>query len=338
MAQEETQNFVQRAIITADPQEAVSEFFISKQEDRNIKKYPEWDKPRVSSAFEAIRARRELSSVEEELQAKRIEQEDRRRKMDEQWDEMRRQELTLRQSFIKFNKFVKENHDKRERAENKIAEERERQAKRKQEIDDLTEKLNYMKNVLEDMQRYVEDYRKYQNYLERVVAETSEFQSITDIFNRYETLIETRSALAEHQDKYLRALEETGTEIHHMTEAKSQMLMGLNNKLAQLQTRYDKAKTSVLKWENIVSRIKTTAAAKNLELTQVKTCCWNIYQQICKRKGIPAKVGRDDAEQQLVHIKRTILELKRIIKVAKRRAAKEGKDPDAPFNKSSLTQ
>lgn len=106
---------------------------------------------------------------------------------------------------------------------------------------------------------------------------------------------------------------------HHLTETKTQILMGLNNKLVQLQARYDKAKAQALKWENIVSKIKETAAIKNLELTQVKNCCWNIYQQICKRKEIPIKVSSDDIEQQLTHIKRTILELRRIIKTVKKR-------------------
>lgn len=110
---------------------------------------------------------------------------------------------------------------------------------------------------------------------------------------------------------------------HHLTEVKTQVLMGLNNKLAELQARYDQAKAQALKWETIVSKIKETAAAKNLELTQVKACCWNIYQQICKKKDIPVKVSSEDVEQQLIHIKRTILELKRIIKTVKKKMREE---------------
>lgn len=111
---------------------------------------------------------------------------------------------------------------------------------------------------------------------------------------------------------------------HRLAEVKSQMLMELNNKLAQLQARHERAKAQALKWETIVSRIKEIAAAKNLELTQAKACCWNIYQQICKRKELPIEVTSEDVEQQLVHIKRTILELKRIIKVVKKKVREEG--------------
>jgi DNA polymerase I-like protein with 3'-5' exonuclease and polymerase domains len=70
-----------------------------------------------------------------------------------------------------------------------------------------------MKEVRDKMQRYVEEYKKYQNYLDRVVNETGEFQSINEIFNRYETLLEARQALSDHQDRNLQLLEDKGTEI-----------------------------------------------------------------------------------------------------------------------------
>ncbi|XP_076620370.1 coiled-coil domain-containing protein 42 homolog [Colletes latitarsis] len=321
--QEGVKNFVRRAVIMTDRQKAVTEFFLSKQEDRNIKKYPEWDKPRNFPASKVVRAHSELEKIKEVLRAKWAEQEEKREYMDEQWEEMRQRELIFRESFIKFNRFVRENQEKRDRAEIRIKEERERQRGRQEEIEDLTKKLSHLINVREKMKEYVEKHKKYQNYLERVILETGEFQSINEIFNRYETLIEARLILSEHQDKNLQALEETGTEIYQMTDIKTQKFMGLNTKLAKLQGRQDRAEAKALKWETIVSKIKASAAEKNLKHTQVKTCCWNLYQQICKRKGIPVSVGKEDVEQQLDHIKRTILELKRIIKVAKKRAIKE---------------
>ncbi|XP_015592671.1 coiled-coil domain-containing protein 42 like-2-like [Cephus cinctus] len=315
-------SLIQRAQITSNPQEAISEYFQSKLEDHQIKKYPEWDIARVSPAAELIKARQELALAGTELSAKRKEQLEKRKVMDEQWNDLRQKEELLRQSFIKFNKFAKENQEKRERAEHKINDELERQAARNAEAEELQEKMNRLQEIKYNMQKHVKEYKMYQNYLEKVVNETGQFQSISDVFNRYETLAEARASLSETQDKNLEALEVTGTEMYHMTEEKSQILMGLNNQLAQLQGRYDRAKLRALRWETMVSRIKATAAAKNLELTQVKSCCWNIYKQICRRKDIPIEVQKDDIENQLVHIKRTILELKRITRVAKKKAAK----------------
>lgn len=133
--------------------------------------------------------------------------------MDEQWQHMRRQELILRESFIKFNRFVKENQEKRDRADTKIKEERERQTIRQEEIKQINENLKHMYDVRDRMKKHVQEYQKYSYYLDRVITETGEFQSISDIFNRYETLVEARSILTEHQDKNLRLLEERGTEM-----------------------------------------------------------------------------------------------------------------------------
>lgn len=100
----------------------------------DIRKYPEWDKARVCPATEVIGARRELAQVEEILKEKRAEQEVKRKYMDEQWEEARKQQLQLRQSLVQFNTLVKENVEKRERAEQKMKEEHERQKKCKGEV------------------------------------------------------------------------------------------------------------------------------------------------------------------------------------------------------------
>ena len=63
------------------------------------------------------------------------------------------------------------------------------------------------------MEKHVKEYKIYQNYLEAVVKETGEFQSLGEIFNRYESLVESRITLAQHQDQHLDALEVTRTEM-----------------------------------------------------------------------------------------------------------------------------
>lgn len=98
------------------------------------RRYPEWDKARVCPATEVIRARRELAQTDQVLKEKWAEREIRRKDMDEQWEEARNQALLLRQSFVNFDQLVRENVEKRERAEQKIKEEHERQEKFKREV------------------------------------------------------------------------------------------------------------------------------------------------------------------------------------------------------------
>lgn len=76
----------------------------------------------------------------------------------------------------------------------------------------MEKNLDYMEKVRDKMQGYVEQYKPFQQYLETVV-ETGEFQSIAEIFNRYETLIAARTALMETQDDNLHTLEKTSAEL-----------------------------------------------------------------------------------------------------------------------------
>ena len=111
--------------------------------------------------------------------------------------------------------------------------------------------------------------------------------------------------------------------MNKLTDEKTQVIMGLNNKLAELQSRYDKTRAEALRWEITLNRIKNTGAEKVLELEQVRTSCWTMYQNICKRKNMPITLDQEDTEGQLVTIKRTIQELKKIVPLARKRAAKE---------------
>lgn len=70
-----------------------------------------------------------------------------------------------------------------------------------------------MKGIRDKMQKYVGIYKKYQDYLERVISETRRFRSITEIFERYENLIEVKESLSKQQEKNIELLEESEAEI-----------------------------------------------------------------------------------------------------------------------------
>ncbi|PSN41292.1 hypothetical protein C0J52_09876 [Blattella germanica] len=230
---------------------------------------------------------------------------DNREKLDRQWQELRENEESLRQAFIQFNKFVKENLEKRIRAEKKIEEEHELQNRRGLEAEELRQKE--LEEVKETMEKHVEEHAIYENYLKDVISQLREFPTVFDVLKRYEALSAARSELTARQERAL-------------------VIMGLNNKLAELQSRYDLTKAEALRWESALSHIKHTSAEKALELERVLTSCWTMYQNICRRRKMESTIQEDDVEQQLITIKRTIQELKKIVRVARRRAAREASE------------
>lgn len=106
-------------------------------------------------------------------------------------------------------------------------------------------------------------------------------------------------------------------------EDKSFAIMGLQNHLAHLEGRYDRAKNKALHWETVVIQIKDYAAEKLMEIKQVRTTCWNIYLQICKRKKKEPEIPEWDVENQLLTIKSTMLELAKIERMARRKANRD---------------
>lgn len=74
-------------------------------------------------------------------------------------------------------------------------------------------KLKEMEEIKKNMEKHVSDYGMYQEYLERVITETAQFQSISEILTRYECLSEARKELSKRQDENLQALEDASTEM-----------------------------------------------------------------------------------------------------------------------------
>lgn len=94
-----------------------------------------------------------------------------------------------------------------------------------------------------------------------------------------------------------------------MVEDYSFKILGLNNKIADLNTRYNTAFRRALRWENVVLNIKKQCFDRYQEMSEVRHSCWNLYLLMCKRKNEEPKLTEDDLEQQLIYIKRTLEDL-----------------------------
>lgn len=103
--------------------------------------YPAWDAVRGEPLLELTRARREVLAAGADLEDKRAQYEAQRKLFEGQWAELREREALLRRSFLRFDEFVRENRDKRERAARKIHDEKERQKIREAEVRTCLEEI-----------------------------------------------------------------------------------------------------------------------------------------------------------------------------------------------------
>lgn len=135
---------------------------------------------------------------------------------------------------------MKENEEKRERAEKKTVEETQRLNKKEEDIEELRRNYDEMMEIKKKMESEIGKHKSYENYLETVVAASPEFKDVDDILSRYEALIAARRQLIERQERDLTALENAHADMIAVVENKSFEIMGLQNHLAHLQGRYDR--------------------------------------------------------------------------------------------------
>lgn len=88
-------------------------------------------------------------------------------------------------------------------------------------------------------------------------------------------------------------------------------ISGLHTKLADVHQRYDNAKQVCSKWEALHQRATLEAMDRVRVTASVKDSCWQIYSDICLRKGIQP-VHKDDYAKQLDVIKKHLLLLRKV--------------------------
>lgn len=220
---------------------------------------------------------------------------------------------------------MKENKEKRDRAQTQINEDIKVREKREEQINELHENYQHKTEMKIVLDAHVRKYQIYENYLQRVIKDhPDECSNINEIINRYETLIEAKTYLAAKQEIDLNALESARSRMAKLIETNGFIIVGLNNRVTQLQLRYQNVARDVLYWENIVESIQSNTIRLRCEIDAIKRCTWNIYVAMCKHKGIDEMdvFRQEDFERQIIFIKKTLVEVARITKAvedAKRR-------------------
>ena len=193
---------------------------------------------------------------------------------------LKKKDLELQESLIKFNKFLQENDSKRSRAEKKEREEIKQRTVKESEIVKLNEALADQKSKRDAMKRDLEKMNKYQKFLESVLDAEEEFQEIHDLLSRYETLDAAHSDLI---SRSIKADEENEMQRHDLqtyVREKTDDLLGYNNTIAGLQKQSVGAMTATRVEEANADRRLPDVADRTLQLGQGMMACDNIYQAL----------------------------------------------------------
>jgi len=247
-------------------------------EDKLLVKMPKQEEADITSATRLLEERREMVEVEHALIAQKEEFQMRMESLQQRTEELDRKEQQLKESLLKFDKFLKENDAKRARAIKKSAEEQQLCKKKESEVLKLEELQQKLIEEREKLNEKLKKHEIYQNFMQKVLDASEEFSEVREIIDRYNTLVATHSDLLDREQLNQKASEDEKARLVRFTEEKNNQILHYNNKLAQLQTRLDQAQSNAVKWESKWTHIQNTAAKKTLLLGRIKIATHNLYQ------------------------------------------------------------
>merc|ERR1711937_570267 len=251
-------------------------------EEKLLVKRPHQEEADITSATKLLEERREMAEVEQAFVAQKEEFQMRMESLQQRTEELERKEQQLKESLLKFDKFLKENDAKRARAIKKSAEEQELCKKKEMEVQKLEDLQQQLVEERERLSEKLEKHEIYQKFMQKVLDQSEEFSETREIIDRYNTLVATHSDLLDRDQLNQKASEDEKARLVRFTEEKNNQILHYNNKLAQLQTRLDQAQSNAVKWESKWTHIQNTAAKKTLLLGRIKIATHNLYQLVCK--------------------------------------------------------
>lgn len=297
----------------------LEDYFRTVYEDKLLVKMPEREDEYLTPATQLLEKRREMSEVEQALAAQKEEFQMKMESLQQRREELERKEEQLKESLLKFNKFLKENDLKRSRAVKKACDAREMARQKDRDMERLGEEIAVLEAKKERLQRKVEKNAIFWKYLEKVSKKSEKLQEIREMIGRFDTLISTREQLLRKASDNQEKLESQRLELHHFTEDKSTQVLYYNNELAVLQGCLDQACSNAVKWESKWNHIQNTAAKKTLLLGQIKMASLNLLQLVNKQAGEQeAEIPIEDTDGQLDRIQMFILDQTDILRDLKR--------------------
>lgn len=199
-------------------------------------------------------------------------------------ENLRKNDLELQDSLIKFNKFLQENKTKQNRATKRFEQERELRKAKEIEVQELRRKLALSRTKNENLRDLLLRRRKYQAYLERVAEFASDdYEEISEILGRYRTLRGARDDLKRRQETAKSSAESVGASLNAYTKERTNEILGLNNRLSQLRKNIESYETSRIGVQNEVNANVRSACAKTVELGEIFMAVSNLRQR-CRSK------------------------------------------------------
>jgi len=292
----------------------ISEYYSIKCRDPLIAKEPSWDKVYLSIPAYILAKEREFEEVSANLKATRSHYELKKKELKQRWDELEKKEESFRKAIIDFNAFFKENDQKRDRALKKADHERHIQAVKDEDMELLNFQLDHLDYIKGILVKKTYDYKRFEDFLNDVVAYSSEYSEPKEILDRHMTLLSTYSVLLEREVQGYKKMDEFRALQAKVIVDKNNSAVAYSNQVSKYQSELDRLESSSMKREGELEHILATSANKTLVLGQVGMAVLNLYQATCRERHETPIIPFDKTIDQLHYIKEALEEIIDVIR------------------------
>lgn len=241
---------------------------------------------------------------------------------DKKTDEMFKVEENLREKCISVNDFIRECELKCISYEKKIQTEQQSHETLQSEIEKLEKELSELTEFKETLSSTVEDFKQYEEVMEKIVSESDLYKSVKDLMDRCDALMLAQVEISEMEQSKIKSIEEMKQEIVNATNDAAMTIMGLNNELAELERGYNVAQAENLKWEKILSETKNYISDNKLKSVLLIDSIHGLYNMLIQRNGEKKVISPENYEEILDYIKEELQILQETVRLSSAKIAK----------------
>ncbi|KAL7750593.1 hypothetical protein RI367_003935 [Sorochytrium milnesiophthora] len=290
---------------------SLQEYFRQNVEKKLLVKVPAQSDFDLTPATRLLEKRREMQDTETGLGRQKDEFHVKMEMLSQRREELGRKEKMLHDSLLKFEKFLKENDAKRNRAIKKAYEERKTRDAKDSEITRLRDQCLSLVKVKDRQTKIVDEGLHFQRYLESVLETSDGFSEVKDLLARYDTLSATNAELLERSRIVQEKNEADRVAFVALQEEKNNEILDCNNQIALLKARLEEVKGQVVRWQSVCETEMKTATEKSLEVGQIKMATHNLFNLVKSHLNNRLNATHDTVTQ-LDKIQQFILDLSAI--------------------------
>lgn len=246
----------------------------------------------ISQSTMLLKKRKEMREVDDAFEFMNEEYELRMDACEEREREFERKQQEMRGQVARFEKFIRENDSKRQRAEAKEKTEQRTNQLNEQKRVHLMQQLVKDQEIMAQLNKRVECLYSYRSYLDRVVdGADGEYEEISDILNRYSTLVDANKDLKHQIDSVEKEMDNLRIKLRATKRDTQNHVLVQNSEIHGHQLRVEHLRAEFLQLDMRREKNEEIMNNRTRESGQIILSLKNLYQRCsCSMRGKVATV------------------------------------------------